>query len=432
MSGLFGFFDPAGELPQGTAARMAHVMGGPADRSTVILQGSKFAIGCVTKGIYPGEGDVLTNQDSRRSCLFTGRLLGFSGQQLTSDPITNARRTFLDDATEAGLGAVNGSFAAAVWDEGRQALELITDRYGMYPIYVARHRSATLFAGQIKALLASGVVPVEFDPAAVVLMLSIGELVDDLTLIRAVRVLPAGTMVTFLRGGEKRRRYWEYGFHEDETEFDSAARQLGGLLRQAVTRVFSDSISVGVPLSGGLDSRVLLAAAPDPSQVPSFTWGVAGCRDLNYGAVVARALGSPNQSFVYDGGYLERFATLGVWITEGQLPCVDFHVMPYVERIAERCDTILNGYAGGGVLGGAFTKRDWWRASLFGGGATMACPPRTVPVYWDRCWGIAATPRPGLPSSTATCRHQAILLWMPPWPFCWTAILDASLWAGRV
>ena len=350
MSGLFGYFDPVGELAPDTVERMARVLGCPTDQSTTILKGSKVAIGCVSKGIYPGEGEVLTGKSPARKCLFTGRLLGFSGEEGTVD------------AAPECLAAANGPFAAAVWDDDHHRLELITDRYGMYPIYLARHQSAVLFAGQIKALLAPGVLPLEFDPLALTLMLVIGEMVDDLTLIRSVRLMPAGCKAVFSTEGEKTSRYWQCEFEAEETDFDGCARRLGQSLRTAVGRVCSDSASVGVPLSGGLDSRVLLAAAPDPTEVPSFTWGLAGCRDLRYAAATAKLLGSPHQGFEYDGGYLERLGPLGVWITEGQTSCTNFHVLPFMERVAERCSVILNGYAGDALLGGNFIKRAWWRA----------------------------------------------------------------------
>ncbi|MCH8148990.1 MAG: hypothetical protein IH987_13590, partial [Planctomycetes bacterium] len=280
------------------------------------------------------------------------------------DPIAAARRAFLDDATARRLAATNGPFAAAIWDGDRRRLELITDRHGMYPIYVASYRSAFLFSGQIKGIWAVGVVPTDVDPLAICLMLSTGELVSDITLFRNIRLLSAGSRTTVSASGMESENYWGYEFQErDDLDFSAAAQQLGGLLRRGVERICRHSSSVGVPLSGGLDSRVLLAATPDPADVPSFTWGVEGCRDLRYASAAADAVGSPHQSFVFDGGYLKRLAAFGVWLTEGQLPAVDFHVLPYVVEVARKCDVILNGYAGDAILGGNFIKKNWWCAT---------------------------------------------------------------------
>lgn len=362
MSGLFGYLDPRNDLPSETAERMARVMGCPADRSTSILRGPSVTIGCVSKGIYHGEGEPLAGVDPNRTCLFMGRILGVNGQQEGIDPVAAARTAFLDDASPGCLSSTNGPFAAAVSDETDGHLELITDRYGMYPIYVAKYRSAVLFSTQIKGLLAAGVLPLELNPLAITLMLTIGELVGEHTPFRAIRLLPAGSKVVFSTGTESVTRYWQYQFDAQDMDFEDTARQLGRQLRIAVKQICSDSVSVGVPLSGGLDSRVLLAATPDPTKVPSFTWGIAGCRDMRYAAEAAQILGSPHQTFEYEGDHLERSAAPGVWITEGQLPAIDFHVFPFVDRMAARCDIILNGYAGDAVLGGNFIKRAWWHA----------------------------------------------------------------------
>ncbi|MFQ5590084.1 MAG: asparagine synthase-related protein [Phycisphaerae bacterium] len=360
MSGLFGYFDPSNELPAEAAEKMADAMACPADQFTVILRGPRFAIGCVSKGVYPGEGELLTDDERGRLGLLTGRLLTSSQDGSAVDPVTAARRTLLEDPSPARLSKANGPFAAVIWDEQHGHLELITDRHGMYPIYLASCGPGWIFAGQLKAILAVRQVPLTLNPVAVALMLSIGELVDDITLLDAVHLAPAASKMTLRPGGSDVTCYWHYAFHQLETDFNATARRLGHSLRAAVERICSDTSRVGVPLSGGLDSRVLLAATPRPTQTPSFTWGSSGCRDLAYAADIARAVGSRHQGLVFDGGYLKELAPLGTWITEGQLPCTDFHVLPFVDLVGRSCDIILNGYAGDAVLGGRFVKRAWW------------------------------------------------------------------------
>lgn len=364
MSGLFGYYDPQHVLPPDAAEAMARAIAVEVDRSIMVLRGRSFAIGCASKGIYPGEGQVLTSHRSRRYGLYVGRLLGFDGDD-QSDAVTAARTAFLDAPTPSRLASANGPFAAAIWDGGAGCLELITDRYGMYPIYAAGYGSALLFAQQIKAVMAPGVVAAEIDPVALVLMAAIGELVGDLTPLRTVRLLPAACKIAIGEKGLTHHPYWHYDFgrmKEPAETFRQTAQRTGRLLRHAVRRICNVTPAVGVPLSGGLDSRVLLAAVPDPGRTPSFTWGIRGCRDLAYAQAVAAVLGSPHRSFEFDGGYLQECAALGVWLTEGQLPCTDFHVLPFVKHVAQRCQVILNGYAGDAVLGGNFIMPAWRHA----------------------------------------------------------------------
>ncbi|MGD2109249.1 MAG: asparagine synthase-related protein, partial [Phycisphaerae bacterium] len=363
MSGLFGYLDPQSDLPPDTVEKMGHVMASPADQSFSIFRAPRVGIGCISKRIYPGEGDLLVGDDSDRVGMCFGRLIGLGAHDGTSDAATLARKAFLDDASDSCLASANGPFAAVVWDERRATLELVTDRYGMYPVYVANHQSAVLFATQIKALLAVGVLSRKLNPVALTLMTTIGELVGEHTPLEGVRLLPAASRATFTHHAQSVTRYWHYSFTDRETDLDQTARRLGRRLEVAVERICSTSGTVGVPLSGGLDSRVVLASTPDPSTVPSFTWGIPGCRDMRYAPTAARILQSPHYAYEYEPDHLERSAAPGVWITEGQLPSTDFHVLPFVDRMAQHCNVVLNGYAGDAVLGGNFTKAPWWHAA---------------------------------------------------------------------
>jgi hypothetical protein len=121
--------------------------------------------------------------------------------------------------------------------------------------------------------------------------------------------------------------------------------------------------SPAVPLSGGLDSRFILdLAVQGGSKATAYTWGVEGCRDLTYASSVAHKLGCSHQSYFFDPAYLAKQAERGVWLTEGQTPATNFHVLPYLDLLAEnRHDLILDGFAGDAVLGGNFITPDWYQ-----------------------------------------------------------------------
>lgn len=363
MSGLYGYFDPNSELPAGTITEMGSVMGCPSDRIHRFFQEAIVAVGCVGKAVYAGECELLISDDGARRGFHAGRLTSSDDGATDNCANDRARRILVESAGDELLRAANGPFAAAVWDERENSLELTTDRYGMYPLYVAQIGGATLFSTQLKALLLPSRPAPTFDPVAVALMVGIGELVGSVTPLAGIRAMPAGTRRTIGANGEESRKYWSFSFEETDSAADSTCEQLATDIRLAVSRACIAAPSVGVPLSGGLDSRLLLAATPNPSAVPSFTWGVRGCRDLRYARQIADNLGSTHHAFEYEGDYLAQVAPLGVWITEGQLPCTDMHVLPYVEHVAKHCRMILNGFAGDVVLGGNFTKKPWWKAA---------------------------------------------------------------------
>lgn len=371
MSGIFGYFDPDGQLPAQTATRMARALAVSPDDSVCLHRARGRCIGVVDKGVYRGASHVLSDVASQRWAVIQGEILGFQGEAKDVDrptpgasPEDNARRLLLAPLDDDYLTRAKGPFSAAVIDTSAEGITIVCDRYGQQLVYVARVGRGTLFASQIKAILATGCVPTRLDETATALMLTIGEVAGDRTLIEGIRALPAGSVTQLGREGPETRTYWRYAFGEDPSlDFGATAQRAGRLLRQSVTYLWHTREDLAVPLSGGLDSRMLAASLPEPSRVPAYTWGIEGCRDLAYAHQVAEALGMPHHRYAYDGGYVARFGERGAWLTEGTCDLTNMHVVPYVEQVHRGGAMLLDGLAGGGVLGGGFIKKDWWQAA---------------------------------------------------------------------
>ncbi|MBK8267401.1 MAG: hypothetical protein IPK83_03485 [Planctomycetes bacterium] len=249
-------------------------------------------------------------------------------------------------------------------DRSTNTIDIVGDRYGRYLTYYARVGRTVIFAGQIKAILATGLIPATLNEDALGLMMLIGEVVGEMTLFDGIFAIPSAAIARIDSKGLGVRKYWHYKFApKSGLEFTKSAERAGALLRQGVSRVCVSHARLGVPLSGGLDSRVLLASCPNPSQIRSYTWGIKGCRDLRYARRVAMALQSPHDDFEYDPNYLEGLANQGVWLTEGLCDVADMHVLPYVQYVGSQTPVILDGFAGDVLLGGNFIKHDWWKAT---------------------------------------------------------------------
>lgn len=167
-----------------------------------------------------------------------------------------------------GLGCLEqlrGMFAWAIWDVARQELVLARDRAGEKPLYYVELPGAFLFASEVRALLASGLVERRIDRESLEVYLANGFLVSPGTIVRGVRSLMPGHWLRVsgigrvVGGG----CYWRpprpargSASPKDEAGYEDTARTL---LRDAVRlRAISD-VPLGVFLSGGLDSSVIAA-----------------------------------------------------------------------------------------------------------------------------------------------------------------------------
>jgi asparagine synthase (glutamine-hydrolysing) len=155
---------------------------------------------------------------------------------------------------------LHGMFAFAIWDARRQQLFLARDRIGIKPLYYAQVNGLFLFASEVKALLATGLLPIRLCRPGLVSYLAFGAISEPLTAIEEVLELPAGHTAILSHGELHLRRFWDFP-ETSETETESPVDELHHLLTQTVRRHLVSDAPIGVFLSGGLDSSILAALA---------------------------------------------------------------------------------------------------------------------------------------------------------------------------
>ncbi len=201
--------------------------------------------------------------------------LGETDWRSTSDTevILKAYRRF----SERCLERIHGMFAFAIWDAGRERLLLARDRLGIKPLYYHYDAGRLIFASELRAILASGMVAAVPSVDAVDSYLELGAVQEPLTMIEGVRSLGAGAFAIVTAKGFAEQSYWNL------TSFVGAAGQadeataiprVRTILEQAVARHLIADVPVGVFLSGGLDSTSLVALSRLAATQPPRTLSV--------------------------------------------------------------------------------------------------------------------------------------------------------------
>jgi asparagine synthase (glutamine-hydrolysing) len=171
---------------------------------------------------------------------------------------------------EEALSWMRGMFAFALYDGQRRQFWLVRDRLGVKPLYVSRVQPNTwVFASELRALLASGLVARRLDAAAVDSYLAFGAVPAPRTLLEGVESLMPGESWRFDLNGPsgrlapERRRYWRLPFGAQagpEPTREEALERLRPVLLQAVALRMLADVPVGVFLSGGIDSSSVVDA----------------------------------------------------------------------------------------------------------------------------------------------------------------------------
>lgn len=259
---------------------------------------------------------------------------------------------------------LNGAFVAAIWDVMRRKLLLVNDRLGLYPLYYSLHNGALLFASGVRSLLVDSSLPRNVDWTAIAQFLTFDHLLDDRTLLESVRLLPQGSILSYSDGKTQIKRYWEINYPQNyplRSEQDYMD-EFSALISQSVARQAPGGLPGGILLSGGLDSRMLLAYLTSELRekpLRSFTWGIPGCDDARYAREVAKKAGSEHHFFELKPDWLLAKAEQAVRITDGMANLINLHAFATLDEEAELANVIYKGFLGDAMFGFGIRQQFW-------------------------------------------------------------------------
>ena len=174
----------------------------------------------------------------------------------------------------------HGMFAFAVWERDSGRLTLARDRFGIKPLYLAATPKRLRFASTLPALLAGGDIDTAIDPIALHHYMSWHAVVPaPHTIVQGVTKLPPATVATFERDGTRHdHTYWTLSVREDPAlaALKDVEREalVEDALRTAVRRRMVADVPVGVLLSGGVDSSLIVALLAQMGQRDLQTFSI--------------------------------------------------------------------------------------------------------------------------------------------------------------
>jgi asparagine synthase (glutamine-hydrolysing) len=213
----------------------------------------------------------------------------YNHRQLRQELETAGYRFFSSSDTEVLLKAYHhwgdafvdrlaGMFAFCIVERDSGRALLVRDRLGIKPLYLAGEGSSLRFASTLPALVAGGDVDCSIDPVALHHYLTFHAVVPSpRTILNGVKKLPPATMLVVEPDGRRRElRYWQPA-HDDGAEGRSDAEwreAVGEALRRAVDRRMVADVPVGVLLSGGLDSSLIVGLLRERGQDALSTFSI--------------------------------------------------------------------------------------------------------------------------------------------------------------
>jgi asparagine synthase (glutamine-hydrolysing) len=256
----------------------------------------------------------MTDPDLGLTLVFNGCIYNY--QELRQELETQGYRFFSHGDTEVVLKAfhawgrecvnrLQGMFAFALWERDSGHLTLARDRFGIKPLYLAPVTGGLRFASSLPALLAGGQVDTRINPVALHHYLSWHAVVPPPhTILQGVQKLPPATIASFAADGTRTDyTYWRLSVHTDpelaRLSVTEREEQVADALRKAVSRRMVADVPVGVLLSGGVDSSLVVALLAELGQHDLQTFSI-GFEDAG---------GEVGNEFVYSDRVAEYFGT---------------------------------------------------------------------------------------------------------------------------
>ena len=369
MCGIAGFINiqPGSDIAEQLIKNMCGVIRhrGPDDQGVWIGDGIALGVRRLSIIDLPGGHQPIFNEDQSIVVVFNGEIYNYRelrkelqecGHHFTTksdtETIVHAYEEYSDDCVKH----LRGMFTFAIWDRKRQRLLAARDRFGKKPLNYYWDGQRLIFGSEIKSILEAGIRR-EINLTALDEYLVYGYVPAPNTLFKGVLKLPAAHILIYENGRISTKRYWELSFtptcQDDEA---TAIERTRALLKEAVQVRLMSEVPLGVFLSGGVDSSVVVGLMSQMMNRPVKTFSIGFEEDdyneLPYARQVAQHFNTDHHEFLVWPDLISVLPQL-VWAYDE--PFADPSMLPtyYVSRLArDHVTVVLTGDGGDEIFGG--------------------------------------------------------------------------------
>ena len=245
------------------------------------------------------------------------------------------------DGGIAALSALNGQFVVLVDDVRKRQLFIVTDRCGMAPCFMHISLHGMLFGSHPDILAKIGGIESDLDETSLTEFLVTGKVSFPHSYYKKIQALDFGSIHTIDYGMDPRRiqscKHFQFNFKIDNnlTENDIAEELAEAFRKSMAKRTLSRLGKTAISLSGGLDSRALLCAAPHRESISAFCFFDSKNDEFSIAEKIAAVVGVPLFPFRREFDHYGRNARRGTWISSGMGDFGNNHYMGFIEQFRE-------------------------------------------------------------------------------------------------
>jgi asparagine synthase (glutamine-hydrolysing) len=278
----------------------------------------------------------ICNEDGNLWIVFNGEIFNYvelrpelerKGHRFSTSSDTEVLLHLYEEYGPQCLEKLNGQFAFAVWDSRKRALFLARDRLGVRPLFYTSTAGGLIFGSEIKAILASGRISAEIDPAVLDEIFTYWSPLSPRTVFRGIVELPPGHYLLAQDGKIELKRYWAPSFPDLDSQskrsglnVEEYEEELSALLIDAAKVRLRADVPVGAYLSGGLDSSIIASIirtfTSNRLDTFSIAFDDANFDESSFQRQMARFLGTEHQVVQANHADIGKVFPEVIWHTE--------------------------------------------------------------------------------------------------------------------
>lgn len=408
MCGIAGIFHlRGGALPEFNPEKILNSIRhrGPDDEGIFISDG--ICLGARRLAIIdPAQGhQPVQDESGRYHLVMNGEIFDYDrliddllsrGHRFRSRCDTEVAVHLVEERWTEMLESIDGQYAIAAYDQKRNRLLLARDRMGISPLFYARVGDNLLFASEMKAIFATGLIRPELDPRSLDAVLAFGCVPAPRTMFKGIKSLPPGNYIEAGNGCISRVTYWDIPFNDagdyPQRSMREWSEQFRDILFQACRRRLKADVPVGVYLSGGIDSSTVAALSVQAGdinrQVFSIGFPEPGLDESSEAKRVSDYLGIQMHLLTYSQSDLTR--DMPRMIYHGEMPLISTESVPLLALSAlasKHVKVVLTGEGSDESLGGYQYFRWESLKELAGKGLGLKILKGISNPVFTRCFG---------------------------------------------
>jgi asparagine synthase (glutamine-hydrolysing) len=368
MSGVFGVISNKDhprilDLLTTTGEKMAHRSWYQVD--TFYDEEAGVGLGRIGIGIFNPERQPICSEDRNLMVFLSGELYGTrelrrdlkaDGYHFRDDSDSELILRLFQEKGKQVVHDLEGMFVLAIWNRSQQEVIIANDRFGLYPLLYAHYNGKFVFAPEMKWILCDPEFHKELDLTALAEYMRFQHLLGDKTFFTGLKLLPNASLLSYNVQTDclTVQPYWDFSHIPQlpaTLTFSDSVEEAGRLLKAAVDKLTEGDHRLGVYLSGGVDSRVILGLMNrDISPITTITFGQRGCRDVVYAQAIAAKMSTKHHYYEFTNGeWVKDFADFHLELTEGFHSWIHAHGISILDQVRPLIDVNLTGFGGAAI-----------------------------------------------------------------------------------